>query len=566
MTAAQPYLAVSRRPLDLEDYFSVARRHSAWIAGPAFAGLVISTVIAFCLPNVYEAMAVMQITPSRINENLVQSTSSQQLTERIMQMKSNITSRQSLASIINDPHLNLYREELKKEPLDEVEDEMRAAISIGLNPESVTKKGASNFSISFRYKTKKGAMDTVNLLITKFIQESATSQHDTQTTIQEYFSDELNQAKANLDKQQEALTRFRTENEGRLPEQEGMNLESLRAFNAQLASINQELNRLANDRVTLDTHIVGLENSLKLNASFAEEADNTLVPTGAVARQNDELLGINKTIENMELNLQALQQKYRDSFSEVKTAKSNLEIMRRKRDEIVAEQARRQAEEAAKPKPEAAPKRTNFRALEQENTIKSEIAKYRALQRNNDSDRDLRLKARDAVSKQIEEYQARLAATTALVAPYADLQRDYAAAAEKYQKAQLKKDITAQNADLASRHVNENLETLDAPTMPQKETSPKRPLIIGAGFAVSLVLGLVLAGVQEARDASLKNLKDVRAYTNLPVLCSIPLLENTLLVKRKRRITALAWSAAVIVGLLAVGGALFYYQTVISNS
>jgi hypothetical protein len=80
------------------------------------------------------------------------------------------------------------------------------------------------------------------------------------------------------------------------------------------------------------------------------------------------------------------------------------------------------------------------------------------------------------------------------------------------------------------------------------------------------MLGLALAGVQEARDSSLKNLKDVRAYTNLPVLCSIPLLENTLLVKRKRRITALAWSAAVIIGVLAVCGSLFYYSSVIANT
>ena len=36
MTAAQPYIAVSRRPLDLEDYINVARRHSGWIAGPDF--------------------------------------------------------------------------------------------------------------------------------------------------------------------------------------------------------------------------------------------------------------------------------------------------------------------------------------------------------------------------------------------------------------------------------------------------------------------------------------------------------------------------------------------------
>ena len=90
---------------------------------------------------------------------------------------------------------------------------------------------------------------------------------------------------------------------------------------------------------------------------------------------------------------------------------------------------------------------------------------------------------------------------------------------------------------------------------------PNRWLIVGAGMAMSLILGVALAGVQEAKDTSLKNLKDVRAYTNLPVLSSIPLLENTLLVRRKRRMAYLAWSAAIIVGMLAISASLYYHYT-----
>jgi len=60
------------------------------------------------------------------------------------------------------------------------------------------------------------------------------------------------------------------------------------------------------------------------------------------------------------------------------------------------------------------------------------------------------------------------------------------------------------------------------------------------GAGIGLMLGIVLAGVKEMKNTSLKNLKDVRVYTNLPVLSSIPLLENALLVRRKRRLTWLA--------------------------
>jgi hypothetical protein len=61
------------------------------------------------------------------------------------------------------------------------------------------------------------------------------------------------------------------------------------------------------------------------------------------------------------------------------------------------------------------------------------------------------------------------------------------------------------------------------------------------------------------KDTSLKNLKDVRAYTNMPVLTSIPLLENALLLRRKRRLHWLAWTSAIIFGIMAMTAAIYYY-------
>ena len=61
------------------------------------------------------------------------------------------------------------------------------------------------------------------------------------------------------------------------------------------------------------------------------------------------------------------------------------------------------------------------------------------------------------------------------------------------------------------------------------------------------------------RDSSLKNLKDVRAYTQLNILGSIPLLENDLVVRRRRRLGWLAWSTATIVGIMIMSGSMYYY-------
>ena len=100
---------------------------------------------------------------------------------------------------------------------------------------------------------------------------------------------------------------------------------------------------------------------------------------------------------------------------------------------------------------------------------------------------------------------------------------------------------------------------LDPPSLPQTPTEPKRALIVSIGTGIGLILGLVLAGAREMKDTALKNLKDVRAYTQLPLLGSIPLLENDLVVRRRKRLTWLAWSTAGLVGAIIITSSVVYY-------
>ena len=119
-TASSGYVAISRRTLDLEDYIDVARRHIVWILGPVFAGLVISTVVAFMVQNTYVSTATLEITPKQISESIVKTTINQELNERVNEMQQKILSRTSLSSIITDPRLDLYKEERNAQPLEDV--------------------------------------------------------------------------------------------------------------------------------------------------------------------------------------------------------------------------------------------------------------------------------------------------------------------------------------------------------------------------------------------------------------------------------------------------------------
>ena len=575
MTASLPsgspssgYVAISRRPLDLEDYVDVARRHVAWIVGPMLAGIVISVVVAFALPNVYISQAEMQITPAQISENIVQSTNNQQLNERIMQMEQDILSRTSLSTLIQDPRLNLYPTERAKEPIEDVIEQMRTQ-DIKIHIDSLSGEGsrrASAFSISFKYPDRLKAQQTVQALITKFDDANLTTQNRAQNMTSTFVHDELSEAKAKLEQMNEELTKFRVENTGKLPEESELNIAQLTSLRQKASGINDSLNRLAQERVQLDTGLQTLQDRLQLFDMFDKELSATgpsVAGAPAVRQQNETLLALNKNIDTHESNLAQLKLVYRSTYPDVRDEEARLQVLKNQRAQLEKKLEDDQAKlaDAAKQPQEPVKKHTDLATAQSVAAVKASIAQTQALIKTKEMQGADWAKDLTATNKSIDSLQLRLAATSSISATYAEMLANQKMASEKYQKVMGTQQLTEQSSELLQRKAGEQLEVLDSPSLPLTPAAPKRWLIVGAGAALSFIVGLALAGVQEAKDTSLKNLKDVRAYTNLPVLSSIPLLENTMLVRRKRRIAYLAWSAAVIVGMLAVSASLYWHYT-----
>jgi succinoglycan biosynthesis transport protein ExoP len=174
---------------------------------------------------------------------------------------------------------------------------------------------------------------------------------------------------------------------------------------------------------------------------------------------------------------------------------------------------------------------------------------------------DEKLRQVTELNRQIIGYNSRIESSPQLEQQYASLMRDYAMAKTTYEEGSKRSELSETAKDLEEHKAGENLELLDAPSDPTTPSEPDRLKWSGIGTGVGLMIGLVLAGGKEMKNTSLKNLKDVRAYTNLPVLSSIPLLENGLLVRRKRRLQWVAWSIAIVVGSLAMSGSAYYYYS-----
>jgi polysaccharide biosynthesis transport protein len=564
MTAVpQSQVSISRRALDIEDYIDIARRHMSWIIGPLYAGIAISTMVAFFLPNVYVSRAALRITPSVIPENLVAATFNQQMIDRIQQMWQEVTSRSQLSELIQRPTLDLYRKERNGKPLEDVIEEMKSRdIKIeSVNFNSGNNKPSSSFVISFSYPDRYKAQQVVSALVTKLTDANQVAQRAGVNQTKDLISDEAKAARDRLDKIDQDLTAFKIANQGRLPEQLQLNVSAMTALQSRLSGINDALQRNAENKLMGEQQLSSMKTQLSsMQAALNNGQEETQSKETVI--KNDELAQLNREIHQAEATLAVAQQNMTEKHPDIIDFKAKLKALRERRDQMKKDDEAAQAVAAAA-QPKAAPKKplsiaTQQTLVEMQSRIDGTATQLTALE----MDKVEKLKEQQRLNSELQNFQSRIEASPINEQKYVSLMRERAVASQHLEELQKKEQLAAQGIEISNRKAGESLDLLDPASLPETPTAPNRWQIVGIGAVLGLIAGFAMAGAKEMKDTSLKNLKDVRAYTNLPVLSSIPLLENALLVRRKRRLAYVGWAIAVIVGLCGTAVSLYYHYQV----
>jgi capsular polysaccharide biosynthesis protein len=562
----QGYIGVSRRPPDVEDYIDIVRRYRSWIIGPVFAGLVVSVVAAFLWPDTFVSSAVMRITPPAVPDRLVPSNVNLSMAERLNQMRQEILSRGSLTELIQRPSLDLYKKDRGTKPMEDVVEMMRKDIRLGVMESSAGSSGrrtASAFQIGFSYPERYKAQAVVRELVTKFTEQNVAVLRQGSSLTTSFLNDELTAAQNNLNRLDKEITQFRMENAGRLPDQLQSNLTTMNALQSRLASIGETVNRNSQEKMALETQLQNLRSQLSFYSNLTNET--SAQQSRAAEVKSDRLIQLNRAILEMENALASARERYKEDYPDVRALMTRVASLKADRDKLEKEeleqqsQQQQQADANAAKVAEAARRQVSPQVQKALEDIRGNIATTETQIRAKELDIKERVKQQAEVQAQIQAYQNRIDVSPINEQHYTQLMRDYALAKEKYDEMSKKKGESETAQAIDERKAGENLEVLDPASLPESPTEPNRLVIATIGTGIGFVIGVFLAGARELKDTSLKNLKDVRAYTNLAVLSSIPLLENALLVRRKRRLFWLAWTSAVIIGTIAMSGSMYYY-------
>jgi len=549
MQNIDPISGPPRRSLDLEDYFDMVRRHSTWILGPAFAGLVIAFVVAFLWPDTYVSVATIRIVPPQVPASLVPTNVAQGMADRINSMYQTITSKSNLANMVNT--YNLYPRERQRKPMEDVVEQMRRGINLG----AITPIGGDGsrqmaaFAISFTYENRLLAQKVVQDLVSRFMTENTKQRTNQSILTTQFLRDQFDSAIRDLESLESKLVAYRANYQGRLPEQLAQNTMQVSMLEQRAANINNSLARVVQNRMLLESDLRTLKN---------QKAAIAPTPENQVQRQRNAAIDAqDREIYALENRLTLLRQQYKDTWPDVQATIAQLNTAKALREKLIARDMEEQPDAAIKAA--AATRRTDPSFEREQRAIDGSILRLETQLKaltieEQDYQKDL-----GNTERQIKEVQGRISAAPASEQQYADLIRDHALAKQKYEDMDHRRSSSEVSEELERRQQGETLELLDPASLPTTPTQPKRQMIIGAGFGIGLALGVALAGAREARDQTLKNLKDCRAYTQLTLLGSIPLLENDVVVRRRRRLAWLAWSTACLVGIMIMTGSVFYY-------
>jgi polysaccharide chain length determinant protein (PEP-CTERM system associated) len=491
-----------------------------------------------------------------------------QMAERVSAMTQTILSRTQLTNIIQ--MYDLYRKDRERLPMEDIVERMTKDVFVGNLQQLGGSRNAAAFVIRFSYENRYVAQRVTNELMTRFISENTRERNrqSEQTTL--FFRDEYEKARADLDEIERRITAFRLENPGALPDQVGSTLSQVSALEARISTLNSSVGRANQEKLYLEGELRATREKLnQLQQLLAAQAEAGVItpdtrPGGRPSELDEQIQQAEREVQSLERGLERMLEQYTPEYPDVKRVKARLETARKERDALLNKKlAVNQAVDRASTASPGAPRRPAA-AIPRNREIAELEATIVRLQNNiraKEMEAEGYLKEIAEAERRSREISSRLDRAPIASAQLEQLMRDYDLAKRRYDDLRIKVTQTQMARAAEERGQGETLEVLDNPTLPSTPTAPNRPLIIGAGVIIGFILGAGLAAFREGKDHSLKTLKDVRAYSQFNVLGSVPLLENDLVVRRRRRIAIIGWTLAITLSCLIMAGAVYYYTS-----
>jgi succinoglycan biosynthesis transport protein ExoP len=160
-----------------------------------------------------------------------------------------------------------------------------------------------------------------------------------------------------------------------------------------------------------------------------------------------------------------------------------------------------------------------------------------------------------ALRAKMASYERLLVETPQVEREYLDLTRDHETSLARYREIKTKQAQAQISQELEKDRKGERFSLIDPPQVPERPSSPNRPIILLLGVVLSMAGGATSAAVLESVDHSVRSPSALVELLEVPLLAVIPYMQTREEKVRKRwirRMSAVALIAALVAALLLV--------------
>jgi polysaccharide chain length determinant protein (PEP-CTERM system associated) len=475
---------LGHRELTMQDYAGILKRRFWLILTFAILFLAVGVGVSYVVPPQYVSQTLVLIEQQKVPEDYVKPVVAEDLEARLASMKEQILSRSRIQPIIE--RFNLFPD--NKTTMDyRVEMTQKA---IGIKPIPSAHGGMPGFFITFKAQDARTAQQVCGEITSLFVSENLSAREQSAEGTTDFLKQQLADSKRNLDEQDAKLAAFQQKYLGRLPEQEPSNANALQALTTQLDAANQTVNR-AQQTVTFLEAIVSQQ---------TRELQHTDSATGVSA---DERRAQLKALIAQKQELETL---YTPDHPDVVAISRRIADLQAEIAHVPAQPAPATAAVTSPDTPQLQQLKAQLHAAQQ--------AMAAAKQEQT------------GIEKQVRTYEARIDSSPQVEQEYKQVTRDHETALQFYNTLLSKMNESSMATALERRQQGEQFRVMDAPNLPEAPTFPNRPAFAGGGLAAGLMLGLLVAGLLEYHDTSLRNERDIFAFTKLPTLAIIAYIND----------------------------------------